>query len=953
MMKRMVGLLLLCGLIVPRAASAEVHEVIVVFKTHFDIGYTDMAANVVQRYRTTMIDQALEVVARNRDLPPAQQFVWTIPGWPMHQILADWPGQTPQRQEQIKQALAEGRFVVHALPFTTHTELLEVEDLVRGLGYSSRLARGLGLALPHDAKMTDVPEHTWMLSTLLRHAGVRFMHIGCNGWSAPLLVPPLFWWEGPDGSRTLTMYSPDYGTRLMPPKDWPCNTWLALLHTGDNEGPPRPEDVKKVLDQAAQELPGVKVRIGRLSDFADALEAEKADLPVIRGDAPDTWIHGPMSDPAGSKIARNLRPLIAATESLNTQLRAWGVTAPDATSTVAAAYEQSLLYGEHTWGGMGWWAGFGRIEGPISFGADFREDRASGRFRKIEASWDEHTAYIEKAQRLLTPVLQENLEVLARSVGHAGPRIVVYNPLPWKRDGLVSIPAKMPDAGALRPVDGGEDLAVETVDGQLRFVARDVPPMGYRTYVPAPRGEGVPPLLSSSSEEKKQGQDALATRTPSNRGQDARDTPDGDTIETAQFRATFDPARGIVRSLVEKASGRELVDGTKAVGFGQYLYERFDTKQMNEYCQAYLRRPEQVKSPVFNKTSHPPADKFPYRAASPKDFQLRVERSAVSVAVVMESRAQDNLPAVTTRVVLYPDQPYLDLEITLHDKPADAVAEAGWLCLPLKVDAPQFRLGRLASIIDPTRDILPGANRHVFGLNSGLAVTDPPGRGVGLCPLDSPLVSLDTPGLWKYTHDFVPRQPIVYVNLFNNQWNTNFRLWNSGTWTSRVRLWPIGARGEGVPPLRRAGILPAGEKQGQDALATEEQGQDALATALITPALEARYPLQAARADGPGGKLPAAQRGLELSPKGVLVTAFGRNPDGPGTVLRLWEYAGHSGTCRVRLPAGLDIEQVQAVSLRGEPVGAPIPVPDGVFTVNLTGFAPASFIIPTISKGRP
>jgi ABC-type lipoprotein release transport system permease subunit len=37
-------------------------------------------------------------------------------------------------------------------------------------------------------------------------------------------------------------------------------------------------------------------------------------------------------------------------------------------------------------------------------------------------------------------------------------------------------------------------------------------------------------------------------------------------------------------------------------------------------------------------------------------------------------------------------------------------------------------------------------------------------------------------------------------------------------------------RGEGVSPLRPAGILPAERKQGQDALATKEQGQDALAT---------------------------------------------------------------------------------------------------------------------------
>lgn len=62
------------------APAAGLREVIVVFKTHFDIGYTDMASNVVQRYRTKMIDDALKVVDQNRSLPPDEQFVSTIPG---------------------------------------------------------------------------------------------------------------------------------------------------------------------------------------------------------------------------------------------------------------------------------------------------------------------------------------------------------------------------------------------------------------------------------------------------------------------------------------------------------------------------------------------------------------------------------------------------------------------------------------------------------------------------------------------------------------------------------------------------------------------------------------------------------------------------------------------------------------------------------------------------------
>lgn len=85
------------------AAGSGVTEVVVVFKTHFDIGFTDYAHAVVEKYRTSMIDQALEVCERNREQPPQRRFTWTVPGWPMTQIL--WSGQTPERRERITQAI--------------------------------------------------------------------------------------------------------------------------------------------------------------------------------------------------------------------------------------------------------------------------------------------------------------------------------------------------------------------------------------------------------------------------------------------------------------------------------------------------------------------------------------------------------------------------------------------------------------------------------------------------------------------------------------------------------------------------------------------------------------------------------------------------------------------------------------------------------------------------------
>ena len=138
---------------------------IVVCKTHYNIGYTDLASRVVDRYRTSMADKALELVEASRNLPPDQQFIWTLAGWPMAQIV--WPGQAPQRRERFVAAMRAGRLVPHALAFNTHTESLDLEDLVRGYRFSVEMARLAGKPLPTGSKMTDVPCHTRVLATVL------------------------------------------------------------------------------------------------------------------------------------------------------------------------------------------------------------------------------------------------------------------------------------------------------------------------------------------------------------------------------------------------------------------------------------------------------------------------------------------------------------------------------------------------------------------------------------------------------------------------------------------------------------------------------------------------------------------------------------------------------------------------------------------------------------------
>ena len=125
--------------------------------------------------------------------------------------------------------------------------------------------------------------------------------------------------------------------------------------------------------RAKRDLPGVRVRFGRMSDFADAILREKPDLPVVRGDTPDTWIHGIGSMPIETQLAHATRPRIAALESLDTLLGTWGVPTEPAAPIVRDAYENTLLFGEHTWGpDVARYAGY-------SYGDEWKKKLAAGR----------------------------------------------------------------------------------------------------------------------------------------------------------------------------------------------------------------------------------------------------------------------------------------------------------------------------------------------------------------------------------------------------------------------------------------------------------------------------------------------------------------------------------------------------------------------------------------------
>src|SRR5207342_375264 len=106
-----------------------------------------------------------------------------------------------------------------------------------------------------------------------------------------------------------------------------------------------------------------------------------------------------------TKLARNVRPQIGAAAALDTLLNSWGVHAAALQPELGRAYEQSLLYGEHTWG-------FNSSYFGHRFGEEWRAVRATGYYDRLEESWDDHRAYARRAADSVSSLLGPRMAAL-------------------------------------------------------------------------------------------------------------------------------------------------------------------------------------------------------------------------------------------------------------------------------------------------------------------------------------------------------------------------------------------------------------------------------------------------------------------------------------------------------------------------------------------------------------
>ncbi len=304
----------------------------IIAKTHLDLGFTDYAANIEKLYLEDFFPRAASLAEElNTD---KKRFVWTTGSWIIAKALKD---SSSNNMKSLEKALERGNIVAHALPFTTHTELLDEDTFRYGLEIGQRLKERFGFNLI-AAKMTDVPGHTKAMLPILAEYGIKFLHIGVNDSSAVPEVPQAFLWKYA-GAEVVVLYEGSYGSLY---KNEHIDDILYFAHSSDNHGPNSKESMQETFARLEKEYPDYVVEASTLDAYAAEIIKVKDKLPILTAEIGDSWIHGAASDPYKSAAIReliDLKNLWLAEGSLE-----------NGSAEHNALRESLLMLCEHTWG---------------------------------------------------------------------------------------------------------------------------------------------------------------------------------------------------------------------------------------------------------------------------------------------------------------------------------------------------------------------------------------------------------------------------------------------------------------------------------------------------------------------------------------------------------------------------------------------------------------------------
>jgi alpha-mannosidase len=435
---------------------------------------------------------------------------------------------------QISPKIASGEWEVVGGSWTEHsTNIPSGESLVRQHLYAKRYFKDkFGV----DVKIGWLPDSfgfNWNLPQIYRKCGIDYFVTHKLKWQIERNDPPvpfpyhLFWWEGPDGSRVLAFHTVgDYNQEVKPEQlldylhtlqtEQKVDKLLILYGKGDHGGGPMPE----MMDRAVKLMhdPGFPtVHFSKALDYFHEIQSlpESKYLPVVDDELYVKTHRGTFTtDSQVKRDNRRCEVLLLNAEKFSLFANQFGQLYPQ--DRLQDLWEKVL---------------FGQVHDNIDGSA------------VAEVYRDAATDY-EDIQRAGGKLVDAALGTISRHVNTEGEgrAILIFNPLPWERSGLISL-AQTHFAGlkhfTISDSTGNPvPYQIEEESGAVRaeFFAEKVPGLGYKEY-----------RVAESANQPTFATDLVAS---------------GLTLSNSELEVVIDPDSGNLKSLKKKdISNNFLRDG--------------------------------------------------------------------------------------------------------------------------------------------------------------------------------------------------------------------------------------------------------------------------------------------------------------------------------------------------------------------------------------------------------
>ena len=427
----------------------------------------------------------------------------------------------PDLFAQISKKIASGEWEVVGGSWTEHsTNIPSGESLVRQHLYAKRYFK---VKFGVDVKIGWLPDSfgfNWNLPQIYHKCGINYFVTHKLKWQVERNDPPvpfpyhLFWWEGPDGSRVLAFHTVgDYSQPVKPEQmlDYlktletthDVDKLLILYGKGDHGGGPMPDMMNRAVT-LMHDPNFPTVRFTKALDYFHEIEElpQSKQFPVVDDELYVKTHRGTFTtDSQVKRDNRRCEVLLMNAEKFSLLASQFGRPYPQ--DQFQDLWEKVL---------------FGQVHDNIdgSAAAEVYRDAATD-YGDIKYAGDK--------------LLNSALSTIAKRVNTLGEgrAVLIFNPLPWERSGLVSLDSsyfagldhfKIADAAG-----HGVPYQIEADSGTAKalFFAEKVPGMGYKEY-----------RLMASEEQPKFATDLSVS---------------GLTLSNSQIKVVIDPDSGNLKSL--------------------------------------------------------------------------------------------------------------------------------------------------------------------------------------------------------------------------------------------------------------------------------------------------------------------------------------------------------------------------------------------------------------------